>query len=56
MCKGGKHMKNRDIFAVLVLILAIFGLFSACEDPNKLDTTLKYTVNFEANGGGFEFV
>jgi hypothetical protein len=34
-------MKNRSIFAVLPLILVIFGLFVACDDPTNPDSSQK---------------
>jgi hypothetical protein len=42
-------MKNRDFFAVVVLILGVFGLFVACDNSNRPDPL--YMVSFEANGG-----
>jgi uncharacterized repeat protein (TIGR02543 family) len=44
-------MRNRGIFAVLVLISVVVNLFIACEDPNRSDSVPTYTVSFEANGG-----
>lgn len=46
-------MKNKSIFFCLMIV---FGLFLACEEPNKEDKseptpTPKYMVQFEANGG-----
>jgi uncharacterized repeat protein (TIGR02543 family) len=47
-------MTNRSIFSVIVLIFAVFGLFTTCGDPNKDDyvpSVPTYTVSFNANGG-----
>jgi len=50
-------MKNRSIFSLFTLIVAILGLFAACTNPAEpiipysLPPASNYTVSFEANGG-----
>jgi len=44
-------MRNRAIHTFLVLIVAVFGLITACPQPTSTHQISVYTVSFDANGG-----